>query len=337
MKKVSAIIVNWNGKEFLAEAIGSLLKQDYSDLEILVSDNGSEDGSVEYLRETFPTVRIVENKANLGFGTALNRAMEHATGDYFLFLNNDLSLKEDCVRHLAQLLYSDNNIGATVPKILFYEKPDKINSFGVGVNYTGMAYPKLVNFPDSDEFREHETACGGIFMMKREAYEDVGGFEEDFFLYHEDHDLSWRMRLRGWKIMVTPKAVLYHHYHFNKGVRKFYHSERNRLYMLIKNYRGRTLLLVIPALILIEAVEWVHAIWKRWFILKLRSYVEITFLLPQILIKSRKLQRRRKIDDRQITSLFKGTLNISGIDHPWLENYLSPALDRYWNYIQKWI
>ena len=117
MKKVSVIIVNWNGKGVLSGCLESLLKQDYANLEIWVSDNGSEDGSQAMIRKTFPSVHLLENGENIGFGPAINRVLQKAAGDYFLFLNNDLELTTDCVKELVVLLDSDPHIGAAIPKI----------------------------------------------------------------------------------------------------------------------------------------------------------------------------------------------------------------------------
>ena len=136
MKKVSAIIVNWNGKEGTIDCIVSLLRQDYPALEIIVSDNGSTDGSIETLQEKFPQVKLLENGGNLGFGSAVNKGIEAGEGDYFLFLNNDLILREDSVSELAKVLDEDRIAGAVVPKILYCEKKDTINSFGVRVGFS---------------------------------------------------------------------------------------------------------------------------------------------------------------------------------------------------------
>jgi len=335
MKKVSAIIVNWNGKNETADCIQSLLDQDHPDVEIIVSDNGSTDGSIELLRERFASsIRLLENGENLGFGTAVNRGFKAATGDFLVFLNNDLVLEPDSVSQLAALLESDDGIGAAVPKILYYEKRGTLNSFGVLIHYTGIACPYKIDQADDPDLELTETACGGIFMFPRKIYETIGGFDEDLFLYHEDHDLSWRIRLAGWKLMATPKAVLYHHYKFNKGTMKFYFSEKNRLHILIKNLECKTLAFVFPALLIVESAQWVHAILHGWFFLKIKSYFELAALLPRILKKRSALQARRKIPDKEIIRLYQGRLAVAGMNHPLMENLLSPILNAYWKLIR---
>ena len=338
MKKVSAIIVNWNGKNETADCIQSLLDQDYSDLEIIVSDNGSTDGSIDFLRERFSSsIRLLENGRNLGFGTAVNRGLEEASGEYLIFLNNDLVLESASIGKLVELLESNDEIGAAVPKILYYEKRNTFNSFGVGIHFTGIACPDKIDQIDDQELNRTETACGGIFMFPRKVYETVGGFDEDLFLYHEDHDLSWRIRLAGWKIMATPEAVLYHHYKFNKGIRKFYYSEKNRLHILIKNLEWKTLVLILPALLIIESAQWVHAILHGWLHLKLKSYFELIALLPRILKKRRTIQAHRKIPDREIIRLYRGQLAVAGMNDPLMKYLLSPVLNAYWACVRGWI
>ena len=344
MKKVSAIIVNWNGKDVLSDCLQSLLEQNYANLEIWVSDNGSEDGSQAMVTGTFPSVHLLENGENLGFGTAINRVLQKAKADYFLFLNNDLELISDCVKELVMLLDSDPHIGAAIPKILYHSNglnsPNNtaiINSFGVLINYTGIACPNLVGKIDRGNLSLTETACGGIFMFTREVYEQVGGFDEDLFLYHEDHDLSWRIRLAGWKLVVTPKAVCKHHYNFNKGVKKFYWSEKNRLHILLKNLECKTLALIFPALIVIEIAQNIHAFTHGWFRLKIKTYFEILGQFSQISRKRRQIKSFRKVDDKEISRLHHGEIFISGMKNPLIDYILSPLLNVYWKIICRWI
>ena len=195
----------------------------------------------------------------------------------------------------------------------------------------------LFAFLDDPDLELTETACGGIFMFPRKVYETIGGFDEDLFLYHEDHDLSWRIRLQGWKIRVTPRAVLYHHYKFNKGIRKFYYSEKNRLHILLKNLELKTLVLIFPALLVVESAQWVHSLLHGWLHLKIKSYWELAALLPRILKKRKAIQAHRKVSDREIARLFKGQLAVAGLNHPLMKNFLSPLLNAYWGLIRRFI
>ena len=342
MKKVSAIVVNWNGKEVLPGCLSSLLKQDYEDLEILVVDNGSEDGSQVLINNDFPSVQLIENGENLGFGSAVNKGFQKARGDFFIFLNNDLTLHPDCIGQLVALLDLDPAAGAAIPKILHYSEPEKepslrINSYGVLINFTGIAYPNLIDEPDRPDLPLTESACGGIFMFPRKVYESVGGFDEDLFLYHEDHDLSWRIRMMGWKLMVNPKSICSHHYNFNKGILKFYRSEKNRLHIILKNFECKTLWLIAPALILVEFSQIVHSIFNGWVRLKLKTYLEIAAQLTRINRKRRKIQSARKVADKIIVSLYQDTIAITGLNNPLIDYLLNPILKIYWNFIRVWI
>ena len=338
MKKNSAIVVNWNGKEVLSGCLQSLLDQDCEDFEILVVDNGSEDGSQALVKKEFPTVKLIENEANLGFGPAVNKGFEKAEGDYLIFLNNDLALQPDCLRQLAKLLDSDPTVGAAIPKILYYSSSEKntsretarINSYGVLVNYTGIACPNLIDQFDQSDLTLTESACGGIFMLPREVYEKVGGFDDDLFLYHEDHDLSWRIRMMGWKLMVVPDSVCYHHYNFNKGVLKFYRSEKNRLHILLKNFECKTLCLIAPAIVLVEISQIVHALFHGWFFLKLKSYREIASQSIKISRKRRQIQSTRKVPDKEIVRLHQDIISVTGLKNSLVDYFLNPILKLYW-------
>ena len=334
MKKVTAIIVNWNDKDVIVECIQSILDQNRNKIDIIISDNGSKDDSVEFIRKRFPSIKIIENGKNLGFGSAINRGLGLAKGDYLLFLNSDLKLHSKCVGELAKVLENDSNVGGTIPKILHIDQQNIINSLGVLINYTGIAYPNLLGQKDPGYQEPFESACGGIFMLKREVYETVGGFDEDLFLYHEDHDLSWRIRLAGWHLKVIPQAIMCHHYKFNKGILKYYSSEKNRLHILLKNMEVKTLALISPALIIVEFSQWFHAAINKWFLLKMKSYFEILILLPSILTKRKKQKYLRKVPDKEITRIYQGTLAVSGMDNSLLTNLLSPALNTYWKIIR---
>ena len=325
MKKVSVIIVNWNGKDVLSGCLRSLSGQDYDNFEVLVVDNGSEDGSQALVKNEFLSVKLIENEENLGFGPAVNKGFEQAEGDYLLFLNNDLVLQPDCIRQLAVLLDSDSTVGAAIPKILYYPDDDSLKEAAI------------IGQLDDPSLSLTESACGGIFMFPRKVYEEVGGFDEDLFLYHEDHDLSWRIRMMGWKLLVTPDSVCNHHYNFNKGVLKFYRSEKNRLHILLKNFECKTLWLIAPAVVLVELAQIVHSIFHGWFFLKLKSYLEIAEQSIKISRKRRKIQSTRKVADKEIIKLYQATIAVTGLKNPLVDYCLNPILRVYWVVIRRWI
>ena len=335
-KLVSVIVVNWNGKQHLEDCFSSLLKQDYPALEIIMVDNASSDWSVEFIKNKFPAVHVIQNKINIGFGPAVNKGMSIGKGEYFLFLINDLTLAPSCISELATLMEKPE-VGGSIPKILFFDKRETINSFGVDVNYVGIACPRLIYEKDSESLKEEEVPCGGIFMLHRNILKKLRGFDESIFFYHEDHDLSWRIRLTGKRLIVNPKAVIYHKYHFSRNKDKFYYSEKNRLYLLLKNYNLKTLVLILPAAFLVEIAELFFAISQGWFIKKIKSYYEILMMVPSIIKKRKFVQKIRMVPDKEIVKVFQGKLVVGGIKHPLLDNFLSPIVNLYWKLIKGFI
>jgi len=335
-KLVSVIVVNWNGKEHLEDCFTSLNTQTYVPLELVLVDNGSVDGSVEYVKECFPMVSVLLNPENKGFGSAVNRGVEYTHGEYVLFLNNDLYLDKRCIQEMVEMI-EEEDVGAVVPKILYFNERNRINSFGNVINYLGLACPKYIDEEDRPRMEAEETACGGIFLITRTLFKKVGGFDQDFFMYHEDHDLSWRIRLTGKKLMVSPKAVIYHKYHFGKSPKKFYYSEKNRLQLILKNYQGKTLLLILPALAMAEMAEFCFSITTGWFLFKVRSYFELAGGLPSLLRKRKVVQMLRQVNDSEIVAIFVGTLRIGGVKNPLLDRGLSPLLHFYWKLIKSFI
>jgi hypothetical protein len=137
--------------------------------------------------------------------------------------------------------------------------------------------------------------------------------------------------------MVPPKSVCDHHYNFNKGVQKFYRSEKNRLHILLKNMECKTLALIFPALVVVELAQIVHALVHGWLGLKMKRYFEILGQLLRITRKRRLIRSSRKVSDKEISRLYQGTIAVSGMKNPLMDNILSPLLSAYWKLIRGWI
>ena len=335
---VSIIVVNWNGKEFLCDCLTSLLSQTYWNYEIILVDNGSTDGSPDYVLNNFPSVKIVRNTQNEGFGRACNKGIRCSKGEYIATLNNDMQLDECWLEELIKPLQNEK-VAVTVAKALFFDCRDKVNCAGGAVNFLGFSFPKHFN-ENIDIDLKHETteyAQGGLCCIKREVLDEVGLFDEDFFMYFEDIDLSFRIRMAGYELALAPKSIAYHKWDFKRMRDKLYYIEKNRVQFLIKNYSLKTLLLVSPAFFITEMGVLLHSLKGGWFFKKIRSYLEILKSLPKLSRQRKELQKRRKLKDSQVMENFAGAITYQEIDNPLLKKMLNPALELYWKSIKRWL
>ncbi|OIO63687.1 MAG: hypothetical protein AUJ47_05250 [Candidatus Marinimicrobia bacterium CG1_02_48_14] len=277
---VSVIIPHFNGIEILDACLTSLYTDPYPALEIVVVDNGSSDGSPDFVAKKYPSVQLVRNRENRGFAGGCNDGMAQATGEYYLILNNDTTHKPGWIDTLVNIIQSSSDIGAVQPKLLSAQQPDHFDYSGGGgglIDFIGYPFAigrifsnMEVDQGQYDEVREIFWASGTAFLVRREVIDQVGGFDEDFFAHMEEIDLCWRMQNAGWIIKNAPQAVVWHHSGWTlppDRYRKKYLNHRNNLIMLIKNYPWRYLALVFPLRIALEGVAFVFSAlirdWKR--------------------------------------------------------------------------
>lgn len=239
----SVVIVNWNGRHLLAECLDSVIAQQMAGLEIILVDNGSQDGSVEFLRERYRDVTVVSLPENLGFAGGSNAGMRIAAGKYIVLLNNDTKVDP---RWLPDLLREaeagSRTVGMWACKILTYDDPTVIDNVGHLVYADGLARGKGRLEKDAGQYDEPGEAlwpsgCAGMYrgLMIRE----IGLFDEAFFAYADDVDLGLRARLAGWGCRYVPTAKVYHKYSASSSAYspfKAFLVERNRIWVLIKYY-----------------------------------------------------------------------------------------------------
>jgi GT2 family glycosyltransferase len=241
--RVSVVIVNWNGKHHLGECLGSLRAQTFKDFEIILVDNGSQDGSREYVQENFHEVRLVELQKNCGFAGGNNAGIRVASGKYLALLNNDTKVDPAWLTNLLKEAEANPSpVGMWASKILSYDHPDIIDNVGLLMYPDGLGRGKGRLEVDGGQYDQTGEAffpsgCAGLY--RRSMLDEIGLFDEEFFAYADDVDLGLRARLAGWHCIYVPSAKVYHKYSGSSSAHspfKAFLVERNRIWVLLKYY-----------------------------------------------------------------------------------------------------
>lgn len=264
---VTIVVVSWNGKHLLQECLPSIQRQTFTDFEIIVVDNGSTDGSIEFLR-AFPSVQVIALPENQGFAGPNNLAFERAKGSWIATINNDLTLSPDWLQILVDALEKEPDCFAVQGRILKDAEPNLIDTCGLGIRACGAARNLGHNKPADSitTARPVFTVSAGAAVYRRSMLEQIGFFEASYFAYYEDLDAGWRARTRGWRSVLVPQAVAYHKVHGTSGSLKndrlWYLSERNRLRTLVRNL-PIGVLLRHPFRIALDELRYVDMIRKK--------------------------------------------------------------------------
>ena len=294
--KVSVVILNWNGRRYLEDCLTSLQAQTYTDFEVILVDNGSTDGSVEWVAERFPQVRVIRNETNVGFAAGNNQAIRASQAEFVVTLNNDTHVEPGWLAALVAAVEDDPTVGMCASKMLFADRPGVINSTGINLDPAGIAWDRRGG--DLDDERESEPVevfgpCAGAALYRRAMLDQIGLFDEDFFAYLEDVDLAWRARLAGWRCLYVPSARVYH-VHSATGVEgspfKSRLLGRNKVWTIAKNYPMGRLACYLPLILLYDLAAVLYALIVRRDISSLQGRLEGLRRLPDIWRKRRAVQ-----------------------------------------------
>jgi GT2 family glycosyltransferase len=247
---VSVVVVNFNGMHFLKDCLPAIFSQTYQKFEVILVDNASADGSIDYVRKHFPDVKLCIQPVNLGFAGGTNAGIREARGEYILTLNPDTVVSSGFIEELLQPMFLDPMTGLCASKMLL---PDgRINSTGICISRSGAAWDRGMNETDHGQFDtmgEVFGPCAGAALYRRRMLDGIGLFDEDFFLFMEDVDLAFRARLAGWRCTYVPGARVVHVHGGTTGFRSslsIYYGNRNLIWYVIKNFPSRLLLLSSP-------------------------------------------------------------------------------------------
>ncbi len=261
--KITIIIPNWNGKKFLLECFESIFKINYSNYSVIMVDNGSFDKSVQFVKDKFPQVEIIENKRNLGFAAACNQGIRQAfkdKADYVLLLNNDTVVSSNFLIKMVKAGEHNKKIGIIGSKIYYFENKKKIwFAGGKFIWWRGSGkhcFWQKIEKKELRGVRKSDFITGCAMLIKKQVFEDIGYFYEPYFLTVEDLDFCWQAKKKGWEIVVNLDSYLWHkvsasrqgEFSFSNG----YYGTRNRLvfaFKRTKNFLGGIILLcfIVPA------------------------------------------------------------------------------------------
>jgi GT2 family glycosyltransferase len=323
---VSVILVNWNSGARLSECLQRLDAQSYPSLEAIIVDNGSTDGSLEAAgqSEFSRALKIVRNDYNAGFSRAFNQGARLADGEFLVSLNADVWLQSDVVERLTAAFDEGERVGMTCGKLWRGAGPGEgeriIDSTGLFLNRQRRPYDRGQGEPDHGQYdsqRDVFGACGAAWMCRRAMLDDVAHdgevLDEDFFVYYDDVDLSWRAQLRGWTCRYVPAAVAWHERGGGDTLRRASHAPKltfaqmhaikNRYLMMWKNDTWSSLRPALPALAAGDLARLVYVAARRPALL--RAYAEAWRLRRRALAKRQVIQSRRQVDESIIQEWFR--------------------------------
>ena len=305
---VSVIVLNYNAGELLLNCINSLKKSKYTNLEILVIDNISSDGSQTKCKEQFPDIKLIQNKENFGYCGGNNIGIKEAKGEFIVILNPDTIVESNCIE---ELIFAQNKFGDGLyqPKILSLNEENIIQSTGNMLHIFGFGFARDKGNKVSDKNEEIEKigyASGTCLFTSRKVLEKVGLLDEFLFLYHDDLDLGWRAAQIGISSFYVPKSKIFHveSYSLKWSAKKFFWLERNRKYCLLTHYSKNTYKKMRFSLMLIDLFVWAFYFSKGFLGAKIKAESEIRKNKENIEKKYQELESRKIISDKELIKHF---------------------------------
>lgn len=308
--KICIVIPNWNGADWISESLVSLQKQTYP-ADIIVVDNGSVDNSIQLIRKKFPKVRLIELPENTGFDGGVNAGIRPALTegyDAVAVFNNDAVADEDWLKHLVAVMKSDKKRGIACGKQLYTDKKH-IDSTGDFYSIWGMPFPRGRNQVDNGQFDKPEAlfcAPAAATLYHADLFKEIGIFDEKFFAYYEDVDISFRAQLAGWKVWYEPKALVYHRVNATSaklGSFSRYHSTKNFFMLYVKNMPGWLFWKYLPLFVLQSIRLGISSLLRGGIWPYLQGATRALLNLPHALRERHRIQSTRKIPPSAIDNM----------------------------------
>lgn len=305
MESIAVVIPNWNGERFLGECLDSLQNQQLPPDHTIVVDNGSRDGSVDLIKQHYSHVDLIELDKNYGFAGGVNRGIEQALSwgaGYVALLNNDAVAEPGWLQALAASLYTDTGRGIAASKML--TEDGIIDSTGEYYSIWGVPFSRGRGEVDHRQYDSHDqwqvmAASGGASLYRAEMFNDVGLFDERFFAYYEDVDISLRARLKDWEVVYEPGAVVWHKVGGTSGQLgdfRLYHMYKNFFFLFFKNMPGRLFWIYSWRFGGVFDFKLLQLVVRLKLLVLLKVLGSVVWHLPGVLTDRWRIQSRRRID-----------------------------------------
>jgi GT2 family glycosyltransferase len=316
---VSVLVLNWNGAPHLPRCLEALQVQTWRDFEVLVLDNASTDGSVDEVERRWPGFHLVRFEHNLGFAAANNRGARLARGRWLAFLNNDAFPQPDWLERLIEAAQTRPEFTFFASRLVYAGDTERMQAAGDVLNISGFAWSRDNGFPlEAAHLAPEEvfSACAAAAMYQRQAFLEVGGFNEDFVSHLEDVDLGFRLRMVGRRCLYVPSAVVSHVGSASYGAeseRTVYQVQRNVVWLYVANMPGRLFWKYLPAHLAGNLVFLLYYALHGRGRAVLRAKLDALGGLPGA------LRRRRRVQSARTAALAEIE---RALDHGWLSPYL---------------
>jgi GT2 family glycosyltransferase len=329
---LSVVVVAHHSGPALARCLNEL-RHDVPEANVVVVDNG---GAGKDIDEEWERLHVVEPDENLGFAAGANRGAEETQDDVLVFLNPDTVVAPGALRRLARTL-EDPAVGIAMARLQLLGQPGVLNSGGTVVHVSGLAWAGRFGEPAASirAVEDVAGASGAALAIRRETFEALGRFTGELFMYQEDVELSWRAHLNGLRVVVDPRADVFHEYDFGRNPTKIALLERNRLIFVLTAYSVRLLFLLGPMLLAGELAMLALAARRRWFRGKLGGWWWLMRHARWLLRHRRETQRLRKVRDRELARFLSPTLDPKVAAVPRGIGFLNRLLGPYWSVVRR--
>lgn len=347
LPRVAIIYLSYNTRKYLPDVFDSLDVLNYpaEKLEIIVVDNDSKDESVEWLHAR-KGITFFPSGENLGFAEGNNLGINHAIlgeADYVYLLNGDAKLHPDALLEAVKVAENDGSTGSVQSRVMLWKFPEIVNVTGGMVHFLGFGFARDNGSSwesVKDQYTDGEEiaySSGAAVLFRSSVLQKVGVLDPFLFLYHEDLELGWRIRLSGYKNVLSLKSIAYHDYEFKRSIKKFYWMERNRILVQFSHLRWWSLALLSPLLVLTEVGLLVFAVKGGWIKEKMLVYINLLSPRSWMYVARKRQESRiiRRVEDRDIVKLWTGKIEHQETSSPVVRFVINPLLSVLWWAIKK--